>query len=258
MSPPTISLLTDFGLRDPFVGVMKGVIAVRCPEARVIDLTHAIRPQAISEAAFWLSRSYLWLPPGTVHVVVVDPGVGTERRAIVVEEREHLFVAPDNGVLDGVITTESRCFEVEPHALGLPIPSQTFHGRDVFAPVAAELASGRLTLEGLGSQIEIRPAQRREAATESTDTRVGRVAVVDHFGNIISDIEGTRVDGWTEARVEVAGVAAPLRRTYADVSSGAFVGLVNAFGTVELALRGGDAAAALGTEPGTAFVVRRG
>lgn len=256
MNRPTISLLTDFGLRDPFVGVMKGVIATRCPNARVIDLTHAIRPQAVAEGAFWLARSYPWLPPGSIHVAVVDPGVGTARRALVVEESGHRFVAPDNGLLDGVLTARSRCFTVDVAALGLPVPSRTFHGRDVFAPVAAEIASGRLTPDAVGPETAVRRASGEPPRT-SDGVVVGRVAVIDHFGNIISDIDAQSL-GFSSAVIEMGEARAPLCSTYADVAVGAFVALINSFGTVELALRDGSAAAALGAAPGAPFVVRRG
>ncbi len=143
-----ITLTTDFGHEGPFVGVMKGVIWGRFAEARLVDLTHEILAHWPAEAGFWLSRSHRYFPHGTVHVAVVDPGVGTSRSNLVVQADGHLFLAPDNGLLAPVVARAKEALIVRMSAaslgrLGIHRPSATFHGRDVFAPVAAELAAGR-------------------------------------------------------------------------------------------------------------------
>jgi S-adenosylmethionine hydrolase len=150
-----ITITTDFGHKGPFAGVMKGMIVGRFPEARVIDLAHDIPAQWPPEAGFWVSRAYRYFPEGTVHIAIVDPGVGTERDILIVEHDRHYFMAPDNGLLgpildqlDGghVFKLDMSCFE----RLNLEEPSATFHGRDIFAPLAADLASGRTNPVAIG------------------------------------------------------------------------------------------------------------
>ena len=137
-----ITLTTDFGLADPFVGIMKGVIWSIAPDARLADITHEVRAFDILEAAFVLESSYRYFPKGTIHVVVVDPGVGSERRPLAAAAKGHIFVAPDNGVLSWVLDQEPAVYWVTDENLFLKPLSRTFHGRDVFAPVAAHLAHG--------------------------------------------------------------------------------------------------------------------
>src|SRR5450432_870609 len=140
---PIITLLTDFGLVDHFVGVVKGVILGICPEARMVDITHAVTPFEIAEAGFLLAQSWRYFPKGTIHMAVVDPGVGSSRRAILAEAGGHFFVAPDNGLLSLVFAEEEhRVREITARRYFREPVSQTFHGRDVFAPVAAHLAAG--------------------------------------------------------------------------------------------------------------------
>jgi hypothetical protein len=242
-----ITLLSDFGTRDPFVGVMKGVLLQHFPAARLVDLCHEIEPQRVVQAAYWIERSFGWFPSGTVHVVVVDPGVGSERSALVVRAGSHHFVAPDNGVLSGVLRAqpfaEVRRIELERH--GLRPPSATFHGRDVFAPIAAELARGRLAFEGVGPSASAERLELAEPRSEPGGV-TGQVVVVDRFGNLITNL------GRQHARdaIEAAGTTIPLRRTYSDVPSGSYVALINAFDSLEIARRDGSAAAGLGLSAG--------
>jgi S-adenosyl-L-methionine hydrolase (adenosine-forming) len=159
-----VTLLTDFGSSDPFVGVMTGAILSSFPAARVVDLCHGILPGAVAEAAFWLERCFPWFPPGSVHVAVVDPGVGSERRILGASVSGHLFLAPDNGCFGPRLLTASRAefrsVDLERH--GLSAASATFHGRDIFAPIAARLASGALGFAELGPPAEPLPSRSRE------------------------------------------------------------------------------------------------
>lgn len=186
-STPIVTLTTDFGLIDHFAGVMKGVILGIYPEARIVDITHECRAYDVGEAAFTVGQTYRYFPPKTVHVVVIDPGVGTLRRPILVEAAGQLFVGPDNGVLSYVFSEEGhkvRAISSEKYFLR-PV-SQTFHGRDVFAPVAAHLAKG-VPPARMGKLIEdyLRP---RSMKPERTARRgwTGAILKVDRFGNVIT------------------------------------------------------------------------
>ncbi|HTV22964.1 MAG TPA: SAM-dependent chlorinase/fluorinase [Polyangiaceae bacterium] len=258
-----ITLLTDFGLGDPFVGCMKGVILGRFPRAQIIDLTHGVPPQAVAEAAFWLERSQGAFPTGSVHVAVVDPGVGSERRILALEARGQLFLAPDNGLLGERLTSSpgARAVAVDTSrlsALALPPPSATFHGRDIFAPVAAALASGALTLDALGDPVTPHPCVLAPPVADAEFIR-GQVVTVDRFGNLITNIDGAHVDTERPRYVLLAERPVPLARTYADAPAGELVALVNAFDALEIARRDGNAETHLGLGRGTPVrVPRRG
>jgi S-adenosyl-L-methionine hydrolase (adenosine-forming) len=180
-----ITLLTDFGLADHFVGVMKGVIAGIAPGAQVVDVSHEVPPFAILEGAFLLEQSWRYFPAGTIHVAVVDPGVGSSRRALLVEEGGHFFVGPDNGILSAVLGKKVRVLEEARY--WLPEPSSTFHGRDIFAPVAAHLANGVKPAK-FGPRID--DALRSPSLVpvrQSRRTWTGAVLRVDRFGNLITN-----------------------------------------------------------------------
>jgi S-adenosylmethionine hydrolase len=253
-----ITLLTDFGLQDPFVGVMKGVILTRFPEAKIVDLAHGVRPQDVRECSFWLARSYGWFPRGTVHVAVVDPGVGSERGTLVLQADGHWFVGPDNGVMDGVFerSGDADAREIDVQRFGLAAPSRTFHGRDVFAPVAAELAAGRCAFDAVGpvkqSAVGLCGAQLLKAG----DSVQGRVVSVDHFGNLITDIDAGLLTDSRLATVRVADTPCPIRRCYSDAEPGGLLALINAFGTLEIACRDASAAEILGVGRGAMVTVR--
>jgi S-adenosylmethionine hydrolase len=245
---PVIALVTDFGTVDPFVGVMKGVLAARCPEATVIDVTHAIPPQRIVEGAFWLERTARWFGEATVFVAVVDPGVGTSRRALAARAHGRVFVGPDNGVLAPVLRRDPAAvaYAIDVAALGLPRPSATFHGRDVFSPVAAEIAAGRLRLEDVGEPVVDYDDGGLPAPAVSESGARGMVVTVDRFGNLMTDLDGDivrRLQGpGAPAEVRLGTLVLPLRRTYADVGDGEYVALLGAFDVVEIARRNGNAA----------------
>ena len=258
-----ITLTSDFGLRDPFVGVMKGRILARHPQARIIDLTHEVLAHWPAEAGFWLARSYGWFPTGTVHVAVVDPGVGTARDIVVVESRGHWLLAPDNGLLEPVTRAdrEARVWRLTPAGMarcGVGRASATFHGRDIFAPVAAELAAGRVTASSLGEPSpQLVPSWVEEPMT--IDGRVsGRVITIDHFGNLITDIDVSMLEAFREPLVNTGGVVLPLRRTYGDCRPGDTLALVNSFSVLEIAVAEGRAAEVLGLSRGAPVVVTDG
>ncbi|MGH8218919.1 MAG: SAM hydrolase/SAM-dependent halogenase family protein [Steroidobacteraceae bacterium] len=257
-----VTLTTDFGLEDPFVGVMKGRILARFPAARLIDLTHAIAPQRPAEAGFWLSRCFEYFPEGTVHVAVVDPGVGTERAIVCAAARGHALIAPDNGLLAPVV---ARSAGVEVYelgtarlaALGIREVSATFHGRDIFAPVAAELAAGRLAPAGLGERRPglAHPTDAPPAAPPAGQPVSGRVVTIDHFGNLVTDIESGRLAGLRDPHATVGGRVVPCRRTYGEARPGELLALINSFDILEIAAAGGSAAATLGIGRGAPVLV---
>lgn len=243
-----VTLLTDFGTRDAFVGVMKGVFLAFDPHLRIVDLTHEVPPQHVATGAFWLARSFRYFPQGTVHVAVVDPGVGTARRALAVAASNHYFVGPDNGVLASLLPHASevrsidRAFVQQKLAVRLPFAdagSATFHGRDVFAPAAAWIAGGgRLTDLGpplADPAVELPPSPPR-------------VEIVDHFGNLITNLDW-RVDRG-DPGVELRGRRLRWVRTYGEAQPGECVALLGSFGTVEIAVRDGSAARELRVAPG--------
>jgi hypothetical protein len=251
-----ITLLTDFGLTDPFVGIMKGVVLERFGQARIVDLTHAIEAQAVDQAGFWLQRSFQWFPPGTVHVAVVDPGVGTAREALAVATSEYYFLAPDNGLLARVLAGDARAEvrRIDVAGLRLSATSTTFHGRDVFAPVAALLAGGRVEFGSLGPVTQPRIRPEIPVVSLANGRVEGRVVAVDRFGNLITDIDENCLavgSGWT---VVIGDARVALRHTYADVALGAGTALINSFGCVEIAVRGGRAAEVFRASIGTPVV----
>lgn len=253
-----ITITTDFGHKGPFVGVMKGVIAGRFPGATVIDVTHDIPAHWPPEAGFWMSRAWRWFPPGSVHVGVVDPGVGTERDILLATLGGHLFIAPDNGLLAPLLPQADSIRRLDPGVLdrlGLPPPSATFHGRDIFAPVAAELAAGRLQPQALGDAVEDwTPGWLDEPAC--TPGRVaGVIVTIDAFGNLISNIDASLIGDFVRAEVQLAGHRLALSPTYGRVTPGDYLALINSFDVIEVARAEGDAAAGLGTGRGAPLVV---
>jgi S-adenosylmethionine hydrolase len=257
MTSGIVTLLTDFGTEDPFVGVMKGVVLSRNPRAVVVDLTHAIAPQRVGDAAFWLAQAFSWFPPGTVHVAVVDPGVGTERAAVVARAAEHWFVAPDNGLLE-VVARRAASFEaraIDASGLGLKVASRTFHGRDVFAPVGALLASGALEFSQIGPLCTLTPTALVPEPVIGAAAAQGTVIVIDHFGNLVTNVLAVDLPVAAERRVAIAGREFPLVNTYADVEVGDVAAVVGSFGQLEVIARNASAAEVLGVERGARVLV---
>jgi S-adenosylmethionine hydrolase len=255
-----ITLTTDFGTDDWFVGTMKGVIANMNPRATVVDITHAIRSGNIRAGAFALAASYKYFPKGTVHVVIVDPGVGSKRRGIAVQTERYAFVAPDNGVASFALRGEKiksvRILENETYFLKLV--GQTFHGRDVFAPVAAHLARG-VPIAKLG------PAVRNFVRLDWPEPKVlsksveGEVIYIDRFGNAITNIPAGIVERLGGGRVDIfkgrKGVCA-IGTHYQSVPEGQAVAVPGSSGYLEIAVNGGNASARLGLRAGDRITSR--
>lgn len=245
-----ITLTTDFGIRDWFVGVMKGVILGIAPGATVVDLTHEIEAGDIQAAAMALLASYRFFPKGTVHVAVVDPGVGGRRKAIAVRTARYAFVGPDNGVLSLALARERviACHSLTNTAFLLKPVSQTFHGRDVFAPVAAHLSCG-VPLRNLGAALK---RWRRLPWPETRARRnglEGQVIHIDRFGNLITNIETENLPGLGQVACEVwtqGRRLCYLMPFYAAVPKGSPVAVPGSTGFLEIAVNGGSAAAEFG------------
>ncbi|MBD2773272.1 SAM hydrolase/SAM-dependent halogenase family protein [Iningainema tapete] len=243
-SKPLITLLSDFGSSDVYVGVMKGVIAQINPSITVVDLTHQIPPQNIAAARFCLMNAYPYFPVDTVHVAVVDPGVGGLRRAIALQLPNGFLIGPDNGILSGVLSQTQAIAAVEltnPEYWRTTEPSKTFHGRDIFAPVAAHLASG-IPLQQLGNPID--PAtlvQLDISECHQTETGVsGSIQYIDHFGNLVTNIHGSYVHSKTWC-VKAKELTIPGCQTYSEVPVGDALALVGSHGWVEIAINSGNA-----------------
>ncbi|MUL39144.1 SAM hydrolase/SAM-dependent halogenase family protein [Gloeocapsopsis dulcis] len=239
-----ITLLTDFGLSDVYVGVMKGIISQINPQINVIDLTHQIPPQNIAAARFCLMNAYSYFPHGTVHLGVVDPGVGSTRRAIAVKFATGFLVGPDNGIFSGVLSQSPALSAVEltnSDYWWVTQSSATFHGRDIFAPVAAHLASGVL-LDDLGSAIDIASLVKLELPNRTViDTSIhGCIQYIDSFGNLMTNIPGDDIIGkrWI---VIAGGVEIPGGKTYSDQPHLSAIALIGSHGWIEIAVNGGNA-----------------
>ena len=253
---PIITLTTDFGLRDPYVAQMKAVILGVAPGATIVDLTHELAPHDIVEAALALDASAGFFPSGTIHVAVVDPGVGTARRGLVVAAGNSTFVAPDNGLLTPVFARGVwRAFALMTAELRLPRVSRTFHGRDVFAPAAAHVARG-VPLARFGGRVADPvtlpwPSARRRGATV-----VGAVIHVDRFGNLVTSIGASDVAHLGEdLALRIRGRVVPVVGTYGDLDRGSAGALLGSSGRLEVAVREGRGADLLRAQRGTPVAV---
>jgi len=261
-SRPVITLLTDFGGADHFVGVMKGVIAGICPQALVIDLSHDVPPGQLLAGALILRFAYEYFPTGTIHVVVVDPGVGSDRDIVACRSSNHIFLAPDNGILWPALEDAGplESVWVEESTFFLPEVSSTFHGRDIFASVAAHLATG-IKLRQLGPPTKELKKLHLPCPRIDTDGAIqGNIIYVDHFGNLISNIPAGMLDelkassgklGITLAGVHIEG----LSHSYTEVASGKLLALVGSAGFLEIAARDGSAQHITGIAPGKPVTV---
>lgn len=246
---PLVTLLTDFGTADGYVGEMKGVLLSGAPTAQVIDIAHDVPAQDVEFARLTFARYWRRFPAGTVHVVVVDPDVGTARKAIAVESDGRFAVGPDNGVLSPAMLLPNA------RAVSLPIPqgaAPTFHGRDVFAPAAVRLLH-ETSCDDMGepyAEAEVR--RTPEAHRRADGGQDGLVLAVDRFGNLITNLTARG-----EGLVEIAGKSVRIERTYGDVNEGDLLALVGSHGLLEVAVRGGNAARRLGIGRGTPVTLRR-
>ena len=280
---PIITLTTDFGAADGYVGTMKGVMLDIAPHAQLVDITHEITPQDIRQTAYVLYTAYPFFPPHTVHLVVVDPGVGSARRPIAVRSACGTFVGPDNGVFSYVMATSlpaeeavEAVVELVNPCYRLPQVSHTFHGRNIFAPAAAHLATG-VPIDQLGPPVPDPVTLPLPRLQVSPNVVRGEVLHADHFGNVITSIvrlfwRGDELSlepvfqgpGEQEARFEggkalvMAGgrEIRRLHRTYADVKPGQVLALVGSEGHLEIAVREGSGADRLGLEPGDPVELR--
>jgi len=258
--PPIITLTTDFGTQDGYVGAMLGVILGICPRAQLHTITHAIDPQDVRGGAQALATAAPWFPRGTVHVGVVDPGVGTARRGVVVEVGGQRFVGPDNGLFGPVVdaleahSDRARWLQIDAPGRTLPHISSTFHGRDVFAPIAAHLAAG-VPLSALGVELPDPVRLPPPLCRRDGDAVWGEVVTVDRFGNLITNIPASAVEGAPDVRAHWvdhpdASAVEGLLRSYGEAVDGGLLLLVGSSGYVEVAVNGGSAAAALGLRRG--------
>lgn len=275
-----IAFLTDFGLADGYVGAMKSVALGLCPDARFLDLTHEVRPQAIDQGSYLLGTLLPYLPVGTIVVAVVDPGVGTSRRGLAIEVPGATLVGPDNGLFSDVLALHEdhgagpgrsapppgvphalpegcRAVELEAQEYWRPDVSATFHGRDIFAPVAAHLAHG-VPLEALGPGVSAVHRVEPPFHPDGAGRLVGRVRHIDRFGNVISSIPVAALD-WRPRCVQIAGrVVEGLARTYAEGRPGVPQAMSSSNGFLEVAVPLGSAADVLGVSIGDRVVAEAG
>ena len=264
-SPRIITLTTDFGISDAYVGVMKGVILGVNPNVQVVDITHTVPPQDIYEAAFLIHTAYRYFPKGTIHIIVVDPGVGSSRRAIVCQTDRASFVCPDNGILTYLLQETKNEVEqsgnvvaIENRDYFLPEVSNTFHGRDIFAPVAAHLSLG-VRLVDIGRPVRnlVRlPIPRLEA---SDDKLTGKIVKIDNFGNAITNISKRALAGDAAAyEIMVEGTRLTrINQAYAESEIGTPLAIIGSSGMLEIAVNGGSAERILGLKRGKTVVIQK-
>jgi S-adenosylmethionine hydrolase len=253
MAQPIVTLTTDFGLSDHYVGAMKGVILGICPRAQIVDISHEVTPFEIAQGAYLLAQAYGCFPKRTVHIAVVDPGVGSARRAILVEAAGQYFVGPDNGIFAMAMARENHKVRAISSARYFRHPvSRTFHGRDVFAPVAAHLAAG-VSAARMGKiiqdvvHLEFAPGQGR-----------GRVLHVDRFGNIVTSLRAADFLGQGLSLAIGRRRISTLVRHYAECSPGRLFLIEGSAGYIEISMNRGSAAGRIGCGVGAAVTVRRG
>jgi hypothetical protein len=253
-----ITITTDFGHKGPFTAVMKGVILKHFADASIIDLTHDIPAHWPPEAGFWIDRSYQYFPKGSIHVAIVDPGVGTQREIIIAEYDGHVFMAPDNGLLAPILDKSDIVYHLaykNLQTLGLPAPSATFHGRDIFAPVVAEMAAGHIAPAAIGKVT----TQWTPAWIDTPEVNAAQVSgiiiTVDAFGNLISNIDANLIKSFSNPIAHLAGHDFSFKTTYGQAEPGEYLALINSFGVLEIARAGGSATDSLGFERGAPIIV---
>ena len=248
-----ITLLTDFGLKDPYVGMMKGVILTVNPVARIIDISHHVKAGSITRAAGMIRETYPYFPEGTVHLTVVDPGVGGKRRAIILMAQSHLFVGPDNGIFWPIIQAHQniKIIHITETKYFLPDVSDTFHGRDIFAPVAAHLSMGADPFE-MGPVISDPVKLQLPAPHQEGGTLYGQIVNVDHFGNLITNIHRKEIEKFTGGNTPVIRLEDLLiegmRGIYAECGKGEILSLFGSSGYLEIAVNQGRASDLLGLD----------
>jgi len=254
---PIITLTTDFGYKDPFVGIMKGVILKINPFADIVDITHGISPQNVLEAAFAIEMSFASFPSKTIHVVVVDPGVGSIRRPILAVADHHYFVGPDNGIFSRIynLTETLNVIHITSEHYFMPQRSFTFHGRDIFAPVAAWLSKG-INVSHFGDPITDYVTIPIPVPATSKDNIIdGEVIYIDRFGNLITNIHTRKIDELSSnpdrrLKVMIKGKEAPLLNHYSQAKDKGLYSLINSFNYLELFVHRGNASLDFGIAVG--------
>lgn len=251
-----ITLLTDFGISDGYPGVMKGVIYRIAPEVKIIDISHLVRAQDVCEGSLLLSRSAPYFPDGTVHVAVVDPGVGTSRRPVAAQVGAHFFVCPDNGLLTRVLEQAEKSaapvqiVHLDQPRYWLKEISQVFHGRDIFSPVAAHLVNG-VPLAEVGSLVTDPVRLRLPEPVQRLDSVYGEITAIDHFGNLSTNFLPRHLEPYQHPVVRVSGREIHgLVHTFGDRSPGSLVALIDSDGSLAIAITQGSAARELGVQIG--------
>lgn len=263
--PPLITLTSDFGTADPYVAEMKGVLCSEGPpDLRVLDLSHELPPFDLQAAALFLRSAVPRFPAGTIHLVIVDPGVGSQRAPLIVRLGEQLLVGPDNRQFGYLFDGQEEVYRIDPARLGGREPSCTFHGRDLFAPAAARLAQGKPP-SALGTRVESYQHLVFPMVEFVGDTLAGKVIHIDRFGNLITNIGQAALTGFLrsmplrEAQVAIGErVVRGIVNHYAEGKLGELLALVGSSGLLELSLREGNAAAKLGIQLGKQVRVQRG
>lgn len=243
-----VSLLSDFGEKDGFTGIMKGVIWSIAPQVQIADLTHEIEPQNICQGAIVLSNAFPYFPNGSIHIAVVDPGVGTGRRAIAIHTADQFFIGPDNGIFSLVLQqAEDRGFtlesvELDRPAFWLPNVSRSFHGRDIFAPVAAHLANGR-KLSELGTPIQDLVRIQVPIPVRTDDGWQGEIIAIDHFGNLITNLTEQHILSRQSARLKVGEMTVTgISQTFGNRAAGDLVAIIDSSNQLSIAVVNGSAA----------------
>ena len=265
-----VSLMTDFGAQDEYAGVMKAVIMTAAPAARIVDLCHQVAPQNVAQGAFMIEAAFRYFPAGTLHVLVVDPGVGGERRILYAEAADHRFLCPDNGLLTMIAHTTglSGVRQVSNRALFAPQVSRTFHGRDIFAPVAAFLAQGGGAPNQLGAPTDPGSIEHLVdwVPQIGADGRItGRIVAADRFGNLITNIGAVLLENLLRdanpptLQVDIGRqLTIRLRDAYEEAPSGAVVAIIGSRATLEIAINQGRAIDYFKAQPGGRITVQGG
>ena len=251
-----ITLTTDFGLKDPYVAEMKAVILKICQNAQIVDVTHEVEKFNVRMGAYMLACAAPYFPKGTIHVAVVDPGVGTERRPVLIETGKDFFIGPDNGVLALAAEDQSikHIYEISNQKLMLSQVYGTFHGRDIFAPAAAHLANGKSPTE-FGPEISRIVAPKFARLVKRKDALIGEVLHVDGFGNIITnfkekELESTGISDIVDVKMKDKRLKLRLRRTYAEVSPREPLAIIGSHDFLEISINQGNAAEKFKTKAG--------
>lgn len=255
-----VTLTTDFGLADPYVAEMKGIVLGICPNATIVDVTHSVEKFNINMGAFMLASAAPYFPAGTIHVAVVDPGVGTQRQPIIVQTEKCVFVGPDNGLL--MLAAEGQGikhrYKIENQKFMLPHVSSTFHGRDIFTPVAAYVAKG-VALEEFGPEISAVIQPTFTKATQNKGAFIGEVLHVDGFGNIITNIHAKDIESIKKENLQVELPNAKLQlkfvKAYGETKPHQPVALIGSHSYLEVALNQGSAAAKFQAKAGDKIVI---